>query len=105
MKKALLILICCTLLGALAFAHGDMEHVVGTVVALTDHSVSVKAADGSVKVVAFDNATRFLKGDAGATVKDVRVGGRVVIHARKHGNDLLAAEIRIGADKPAARPL
>lgn len=93
-------LICALLLGTLAFAHGGMEHVVGTVTALTDQSITVKTRDGAIKTMEFDGATKFVKGDAAATVKDVRVGSRVVIHAQNHDNTLHAAEVQIGADAP-----
>jgi hypothetical protein len=55
MKKRLLVstsaLICVLLLSTLAFAHGGMEHVLGTVTAVTDHSLSVKTREGAVKTV------------------------------------------------------
>ena len=92
------ILIGTLLLGTLAFAHGGMEHVLGTVTAITDHSLSVKTRDGAVKTVEFDGETKFVKGDAAATVKDIQVGSRVVIHAHKNDNSLHAAEVRIGTD-------
>ena len=106
MKKLTLtvtrILICSlvlgSLLGSLAFAHGGMEHVLGTVTAVTDHSLSVKTRDGVAKTVEFDGETKFVKGDAPATIKDVQVGNRVVIHAHKNDNSLHAAEVRIGTD-------
>ena len=91
-------LICSLLLGAVAFAHAGMEHVVGTVTAVTDHSLTVKTRDGAIKTVEFDGETKFVKGEAAATVKDVRVGSRVVIHAHNHDNALHAAEIQIGTD-------
>lgn len=93
-----LILICTLLVGTLAFAHGGMEHVLGTVTAITDHSLSVKTREGEVKTIEFDQATKFVKGDAAATVKDVQVGTRVAIHAQKNDNALHAAEVRIGAE-------
>jgi hypothetical protein len=96
MKKVQLALICVLLLGSLAFAHGAMEHVLGTVTAITDHSLSVKTRDGAVKTIAFDGETKFVKGEAAATVKDLQVGSRVVIHAHKRDNSLHAAEVRIG---------
>src|SRR5208282_5360199 len=71
MKKLTLVLLSTLLLGALAFAHGNLAHVLGTVVQITDTSISVKTADGSIKVVAFDGETHFLKGEAPATIKDV----------------------------------
>ena len=90
----------CTLLllSSLAFAHGGMEHVMGTVTAISDHSLSVNTSDGTVTTVEFDLETKFSKGGAPATVKDVQVGSRVVIHAHKHDNSLHAAEVKIGTD-------
>ena len=65
MKKLVVIappiLICTLLLGTLAFAHGGMEHVLGTVTAVSDHSLSVKTRDGSVKTNEFDGQTKFTK--------------------------------------------
>ena len=89
-------LLCALLLSVLTFAHGGMEHIMGTVTAISDHSLSVKTNNGAVTAVEVDSETRFTKGDAAATVKDVQVGSRVVIHAHKHDNSLRAAEVRIG---------
>jgi len=92
------ILICMLLLGTLAFAHGGMEHVLGMVTAITDHSISVKTREGEVRTIEFDGETKFTKGDATASVQDVQVGSRVAIHAHKNDNALHAAEVRIGAE-------
>ena len=101
MKKLALmvarILVCTLLLGTLAFAHGGMEHILGTVTAVTDHSLSVKTRDGVARTVEFDGETKFVKGDAAATIKDVQVGSRVAIHAHKNEESLHATEIKIGA--------
>ena len=101
MKKLSLFLAALLLLNALTFAHGNMEHVLGTVVDITDHSLSVKTTDGTVKTIAFDAETHFVKGASAASVKDVLVGSRVVIHAHKHGDALHAAEVKIGVTAPA----
>lgn len=102
MKKISLVLtellICTLLLGTLTFAHGGMEHVMGTVTAITDHSLSVKTRDGATKTVEFDSETKFVKGDATATVKDVQIGSRVVIHAHNRDSSFHAAEVKIGTD-------
>lgn len=102
MKRTSLILmqllICTLLLGTLTFAHGDMEHILGTVTAITDHSLSVKTRDGATKTVEFDSETKFVKGDGAATIKDVQVGSRVGIHAHNKNNSLHAAEVKIGTD-------
>jgi Domain of unknown function (DUF5666) len=107
MKEHLLVLTLALtyalLLGTLAFAHGGMDHVVGTITAVTDHSLSVKTRDGAIKTVEFDGETKFVKGDAAATIKDVQVGSRVVIHAHNHDNTLHAAEVQIGTDTAATQ--
>jgi hypothetical protein len=92
------LLICTLLLGMLTFAHGGMEHILGTVTAITDHSLSVKTREGATTTVGFDGETKFVKGDAAATIKDVQVGSRVVIHAHNHDGSLHAAEVKIGRD-------
>ena len=107
MKKISLLLtssfIYALLLGTLAFAHGGMEHVLGTVTAVTDHSLTVKTRDGAVKTIEFDGETKFVKGEAAASVKDVRVGSRVAVHAHGHDNALHAAEVKIGSDAPSGQ--
>jgi hypothetical protein len=107
MKKSSSVLIqlviCAIVLGTLAFAHGGMDHVLGTVTAMTGHSLSVKTRDGAIKTVEFDSETRFVKDDAPATVKDVQVGSRVVIHAHQLDNVLHAAEVKIGTDVSTPR--
>lgn len=107
MKKTSLILVqlltCTLLLGTLTFAHGGMEHILGTVTAITDHSLSVKTRDGATKTVEFDSETKFVKDDAAATIKDVQVGSRVVIHAHNHDSSLHAAEVKIGTDAAAGQ--
>jgi hypothetical protein len=102
MKKTSLILvrllICGLLLATLSFAHGNMEHILGTVTAITESSLSVRTRDGATKTVKFDSETKFVKGDGAATIKEVQVGSRVVIHAHNKNNSLYAAEVKIGAD-------
>jgi hypothetical protein len=102
MKRTSLILIqlliCTLLLGTLSFAHGNMEHILGTVTEITESSLSVRTRDGATKAVKFDSETKFVKGDSEATIKDLRVGSRVVIHAHNKNNSLYAAEIKIGED-------
>jgi len=104
MKKLASVLFLTLCLSALLYAHGNLAHVMGTVIGITDHSVSVKTADGSIKVVAFDAETQFLKGGSPATAKDIVVGSRVVIHAHQNGDKFHAAEIKIGTVAVAQHP-
>ncbi|MGH9496964.1 MAG: hypothetical protein ACRD3B_18350 [Candidatus Sulfotelmatobacter sp.] len=98
-----LILLTTLLMSVFALAHGGLVHVLGTVVEITEHSISVKVADGSIKTVAFDAETHFLKGASPATAKDLVVGSRVVIHAHQHGEKFHAAEVKIAAGVAAKR--
>ena len=82
------------------FAHGDMEHVLGTVVKVSDHLLSVRVTDGTIKDVLIDDQTRFLKGTAPSTFNEIKVGMRVVIHAHKHQDSLHAVEVKIGTSIP-----
>jgi len=80
-----------------AFAHGNMEHILGTVTAVSEHSVTVKTTAGVSKTVEVAAGTKVMKSDAAGTLKDVHVGDRVAIHAGNHDGKLQAEEIKIGA--------
>ncbi|HEY7098789.1 MAG TPA: DUF5666 domain-containing protein [Terriglobales bacterium] len=99
MKK----LVSVTLLAFLctiAFAHEGMEHVVGTVDSVSGNSISVKTTAGENKQVAVDNSTKISRGGVAASLSDVQVGDRIVIHAKSHDGTLHAAEIELGKAKP-----
>ena len=87
----------CVLLfvSALMFAHGNEKHVMGTVTKVEDGSIVVKTKEGD-KTVMVMPTTKFVKGTATVTQKDVKVGDRVVIHAMPMGNMLHATEVKIG---------
>ena len=71
-----------------------MIHVMGTVSALTDKSVTVQTADKKNVEVVLTSATTYVKGAQPATWKDLKVGDRVVIHAVKVKELLQAHEVR-----------
>jgi len=104
MKKSAALLLAVLSFSLLAFAHGDLEHVIGTVVKIDGNAISVKVADGSIKVVQLDDKTQILKSAAAAKASDIKVGSRVVIHARKHEDTLQAVEVKIGVATPASHP-
>ena len=90
------------MISSLGFAHGDEVHVMGTVTKVDASSISVKVADGTVKVVKIMPATKFLKNNLAITPQELKVGDRVVIHAKPDGDTLNATEVKIGvAGKPA----
>ncbi len=77
-------------------AHGNQEHVMGTVTKVDGTSIVVKTTAGAEKTVTVGEKTKFVKGNANATIQDVKAGDRVVIHARPEGKALEATEVRIG---------
>ncbi|HEY4357244.1 MAG TPA: DUF5666 domain-containing protein [Acidobacteriaceae bacterium] len=96
MKRILLIVLAVVLSATAAWAHNGMIHVIGTVTSVTDASISVKGSDGKTQTVALVAATKYLKGEKAITAKDIKAGDRVVIHATKKGEQLVAAEVKIG---------
>src|SRR6202041_2579503 len=79
-----------------AWAHGTDKHVMGVVTKITDTEVTVEAADKQVTVVKIAADTSFVKSGAAASLKDLKVGDRVVIHAKPVGTELIAHEVRFG---------
>jgi hypothetical protein len=91
----------------LLMAHGDMTHVQGTVSSIQGVHVMVKTQDGKTEMVMLGKTTKYLMGKTVGTVKDLKVGLRVVIDAKmdEKMKMLAAEEVRIGvADPKAAAP-
>jgi hypothetical protein len=80
-----------------ALAHGaGGAHVMGKVRALHGSSLSVEAKGGKEQTIALDAGTKFEKGGAPAAATDLQVGDRVVVHARKDGDKLIAEIVKVG---------
>lgn len=84
------------LVGATAWAHGGMQHVMGTVKAVGNQSITVTTTQGKEVTVAIDDKTVFTKGDQPAAAKDVQAGEKVVVHAKKSGSGLIAETVKTG---------
>jgi hypothetical protein len=111
--SAMLLFLAFSLVTLATLAHGTDKDVLGTVTKITDSEITVQAQDGSLQVVKIAPDTSFVKSGASATLKDLKVGDRVVIHAKPVGSDLIAHEVRFGkppaptaagAAAPAAKP-
>ena len=77
---------------ALATAHGDKKHIVGTLETVNSDSVVVKTADGkSVEVKLVANTVYVSRDGKTSKQSDLAVGERVVIHATPIGDTLAAA--------------
>ncbi|MBV9339259.1 MAG: hypothetical protein JO159_00010 [Acidobacteria bacterium] len=80
-----------------AFAHGNEKHVIGTVKSISDHSVTVTTTDGKTQEVQIAESTLFERDGHSATLHDLSVGDRVVIHAIPKNGVLQAHTVKIGS--------
>ena len=99
--SAMLMIVAFSLVTLGTLAHGTDKHVLGTVTKISDSEITVQAQDDSLQVVKIAPDTSFVKSGASASIKDLKVGDRVVIHAKPVGSDLIAHEVRFGKT-PAA---
>ena len=90
------------LLSGQALAHGGHKHLKGTVKAISERSITIDTVEKTEAKVQVDDATTFEQGDTKATLKDLKVGERVVVHAMKRGDALVASDVKFSADAPAA---
>lgn len=104
MRKALPVCLLLVFFAAVAFAHGGEEHLMGTVTKVTDKSITIENKDKKATEVSTTADTKCMKGDATATLKDVKPGDRVVIHAKKSGDKLVATMVKIGVAASNRKP-
>lgn len=87
---------------AIAFAHNGIEHVMGTITALTESSVTIDTVKHATVVVLLEPSTTFSDNGAAASLKDLKVGDRVVVNAKPNSEKKLAAvSVRWGANSSA----
>lgn len=96
MKRAILAVWAVLILATMVWAHGDEQHVMGLVTKIDGTSISVKTTEGSVKTVMVMPETKFVRAGSTAKLGDLKVGDRVVIHAKAMGDMLHATEVKIG---------
>jgi Domain of unknown function (DUF5666) len=105
MTRKLVTLLSIALFASSVFAHGDEQHVVGTVTKVTQTSVTVQTVTNMSVEVMLTPDTKFTKGSASVTLKDLQVGDRVVIHAMPmKGGMLMAHTVQIGDAKTPPKP-
>ena len=105
MQRILLAAVVLLATGA-AFAHGKEQHVMGKVTAMTDSSITVQTKAKDPVTVYTMAETKYEKSGAAASMNDLKVGDRVVIHATKMNDKLMATEVRFGAtaQTPPSKP-
>ncbi|HTA69734.1 MAG TPA: hypothetical protein VK776_15705 [Bryobacteraceae bacterium] len=83
------------------FAHGGFDHVMGTVVQVSNNVLTVKTAKGNVDVK-LDDKTELTKNDQKAQLTDLTPGARVVVDIPEGSKDKLAHSVKIGTASKAA---
>ena len=99
MKRAIAVTTLLLALSVMVFAHGKEKHVMGKVTSVSDNSITVETTANQSVAVEVDDKTKFEKSGATATLKDLKVGDKVVIHADTAGDKLVASEVHFGTMK------
>ena len=68
----------------------------GTVTSISDNSITVETTSKKTVTVSLSASTKFQKSGSPATLKHLKVGDRVVIHATGSEGKLVPTEIRFG---------
>ena len=94
MRRTLLaIMVAFVLAGGVAFAHGNAEHVRGTVTSVSDTAITVQVSAKQARTVTINAKTMVMRGDTHLSVKDVQVGDRVVLDVDKKTS--IASEVKL----------
>jgi hypothetical protein len=100
MKRFAGIVILAATMAVPVLAHGDADHVRGTVTAITAQTIVVKiAGTPAPRTLTLDAKTVYLRGGKTAHAADVQIGDRVVIDVPKKTS--LAEEVNFS--RPAAK--
>ena len=87
---------------ALALAHNGIEHIMGTVTAVSKTSITVATVKHTTVTVILDPSTTFSNKAAKASVNDLKVGERVVVNAKEVADEKLqAVSVKWGATSMA----
>jgi|SRR5580658_5183110 hypothetical protein len=96
---AALCLTFLSVISTMALAHGGLEHVMGVVQKISQTSVTVSTTGGKSTEVVLDQKTTYAKSGHAVQESDIKVGDRVVIHAAKSGDKLIARTVEAGTAK------
>jgi hypothetical protein len=99
MKRIALALLLAFTVAPFLSAHEGHDHkIMGTLTAVHDTSVDVKATDGKTSTITLNDKTKILHGTMAMKVADLKTGNRVVVTATGGGKDpFVAKEIKVGA--------
>ena len=96
MNRTIAVFALALVFSAIAFAHGNQTHVMGTVTSISDSSITVETTSKKMITVSLSITTKFQKSGSPTALKDLKVGDKVVIHATGPEDKLVATEVRFG---------
>jgi hypothetical protein len=100
MIRTIVALLCMTVMSSLCFAHGNEQHVMGTVIKISETSVTVETNTNATVEVMITSDTKFSKNGTPTASGDLHIGDRVVIHAMPMKNGkLMAHTVQVGVAK------
>ena len=103
LKKLTVCGLTALLFGGLLLAHGNATHLMGTVTAVGNDTVTIQGKDGKPVVVRLERTTKYFKNKKAAAIEDMKVGTRVMIDAQMDQKSKMytAEEIQLGAAEPS----
>ena len=99
MKRTVAVITLLFALSGIALAHGKEKHVMGTIASISDNSITVETKEKKSVTLDVSDKTKFENSGAPATLKDLKFGDKVVVHADVSGDKLVANQVHFGAMK------
>ena len=97
MKKRISLFVFALALPALVFAHHGWREIKGTIAKISSDSIVVTRTDKANETVVLTKSTAYKAGSAAATVADMHIGERVVVHFGPDGKS--AVEVHLPAKR------
>ncbi len=102
-RTSLLALVALVMGSAIAYAHNGIEHVLGTVTAVSESAITVETVKHTSVTVIVDASTTYTHSDEKAAIKDLKKGERVAINAKESTEKkLVAVSVKWGSSTTGA---
>ena len=98
MRKFAFAVLLALVVAPFVSAHEGHDHkIMGTLSAVHENSVDVKATDGKQSTITLNDKTKILRGTTAVKLAELKAGDRVVVTATGGGKDpFVAKEIKVG---------
>ena len=87
--------------GTIALAHGDNDHVRGTVTQISAQGITIQTTAKAARTLALNDKTTFEKSRHKATLADLKIGDRVVVDVPKGTNEARVVQFGAAPKAPA----